>query len=279
MRSTFLSTPHFWVLLICLFASGIGESQAVTIFPTRVVMTDKEKTAQVEIINSGTETESYSIQLERKRMTETGEFQAITGDALPGELFADQIVRYSPRRVTLAPGAGQTVRLMLKMPSGLTEGEYRSHLSVNHIPAASTLLPPDKQQKDPKDISIKLTAYANVAIPVIVRHGNLNAQLEIKDVVLRPGKGKEPPVVEFTLHRTGSMSVYGDIAVTAVSVNGKAEQIAAVNGVAVYVPNPIRKSRITIRTKDSLPAKGALRVTFSGQGASKPMAEASISIP
>lgn len=266
------------VFLFCLAVLGAGESQAVTIFPTRVVMTDKERTAQVEIVNSGTETESYSLQLERKRMTETGEFKAVSGEVLPGELFADQIVRYSPRRITLAPGAGQTVRLMLKMPDGLPEGEYRSHLSVNRIPEASNVLSPAKQEKDPTDINIKLTAYANIAIPVIVRHGKLNAQLEIRDAVLRPGTGKEPPIVEFTMQRTGTMSVYGDIAVTSVAENGTVEQVAAVNGVAVYVPNATRKARLTLRGKETLPSKGVLRVTFTEHGAAKPMAEAAIPI-
>ena len=266
------------LFLFCLGLLGGNESQAVTIFPTRVVMNDKDRTAQVEIVNSGTETESYSIQLERKRMTETGEFNVISGDILPGELFADQIVRYSPHRITLAPGAGQTVRLMLKMPDGLLEGEYRSHLSVNRILEASNLLSPEKQEKEPTDINIKLTAYANIAIPVIVRHGKLNAQLEIKDVVLRPGSGKEPSVVEFTMLRKGTMSVYGDIAVTFIDENNKIEQVAAVNGVAVYVPNATRKARLTLRGKEILPAKGSLRVIFTEHGANKPMAEASIPI-
>jgi P pilus assembly chaperone PapD len=266
----------FFAAIFGLCAFGAGKSQAVTIFPTRVVLTDKDRTAQVEIVNSGTETESYDIRLERKRMTESGEFKAVTGDPLPGELFADQIVRYSPRRVTLAPGAGQTVRLMLKMPKGLPEGEYRSHLSVNRIAEASSQLPAANPEKDAKDISIKLTAYANIAVPVIVRHGKLSAQMQITDVVLLPAKEKEPAIVEFTLRRTGTMSTYGDIAVTAVNENGKSEQVSAANGVAVYVPNPARKARLTLRGKDPLPKNGTLRVTFTEHGDDKPKAEASI---
>ena len=262
--------------LFCLCSFGAGKSLAVTIFPTRVIMTDKVRTAQVEIVNSGTVTESYEIRLERKRMTETGEFKIVTGEALPGELFADQIVRYSPRRITLAPGAGQTVRMMLRMPKELADGEYRSHLSVNRIMEASSVLPGAEGEKDSKNISINLTAYANIAVPVIVRHGKLNAQLEISDLVLLTGAGKEPAVVEFTLHRSGTMSVFGDIAVTVLAENGKAEQVAAVNGVAVYVPNGTRRIRLTLRGKDALPKNGTLRATFTEHGADKPMAETSI---
>ncbi len=262
--------------LFCLCSFGAGKSMAVTIFPTRVIMTDKDRTAQVEVVNSGTVTESYEIKLERKRMTETGDFKVVTGEALPGEQFADEIVRYSPRRITLAPGAGQTVRMMLKMPKELAEGEYRSHLSVNRIMEASSVLPGAGGEKDPKDISINLTAYANIAVPVIVRHGKLSAQLKISDLVLLTGAGKEPAIVEFTLHRSGTMSVFGDIAVTIVAENGKTEQVAAANGVAVYVPNATRRVRITLRGKDALPKNGTLRATFTEHGADKPMAETSI---
>lgn len=278
MRLTFRHLRHFSALLFCLYAFGVGQVQAVTIFPTRVVLTDRERTAQVEVVNSGTETESYSILLERKRMTETGEFKTIVGEAVPGERFADEMVRYSPHRITLAPGAGQTVRLMLKLPEGIEAGEYRSHLSVNRIPEASSALPAATQEKAPAEISIKLTAYANIAIPVIVRHGKTTVELKITDAALRAAAGKEPAVVEFTLRRTGSMSVYGAIAVTAVAENGAAEQVAAVSGVAVYVPNGSRTARLTLRGKNPLPAKGTLRVTFTEQGTDKPMAEASIPI-
>lgn len=266
-----------FVSMPCFYAFGADSPQAVSIFPTRAVMTDKNLTAQFDIINSGTETASYNILLERKRMTETGEFQNITGEPLAGELFADQIVRYSPRRITLAPGAGQTVRLMLKMPAGLPEGEYRSHLSVNHIPEASSTIPTDKQGKTPTDFSVKLTSYGNIAVPVIVRHGKLNAELEIKDLTTLL-KDKESPVVEFTMRRSGNRSVYGDIAVMVKTENGKVEQVAAANGVAVYVPNETRKARFTLRGKDVLTAKGTLHVTFTEQGSEKPMAEASIPI-
>lgn len=279
MRLLFYCLRRSWPFLLCLLAFSAYDAQAVTIFPTRVVLTDKTKTAQVEVINSGSETESFYIQLERKRMTDLGEFRSAAGEQLPGELFADQIVRYSPRRVTLAPGAGQTIRLMLKMPDNLPEGEYRSHLSINHIAEAANIQPQAAQNKETKDINIKLTAYANVSIPVIVRHGKLSAQLAISDLVYHPGTDQESPVVEFAMHRSGTMSVYGDIAVILQSENGRKEQVAAVNGVAVYVPNETRKARVTLRQKTVLPARGKLIVTFTEHGADKTMAEAAITLP
>lgn len=279
MKSPLYHLQRCWLILLCLLMFITNAAQAVTIFPTRVVLTDREKTAQVEVINSGSETESFYIQLERKRMTELGEFRSVAGEPLPGELFADQIVRYSPRRVTLAPGAGQTIRLMLKMPDNLPEGEYRSHLSINHIPNATDLKTSAGQSKEAKDINIKLTAYANVSIPVIVRHGKLTAQLTIDDLAYHQGTDQEPPVVEFTLRRSGTKSVYGDIAVTLLTEDGKKEPIAAVNGVAVYVPNLSRKARVTMRHKAQLAARGKLVVTFTEHGADKAMAEAAIALP
>jgi len=278
MKSTARALCCLVTSLFCLTAVGAGTALAVTIFPTRVVLTDKDRTAQVEIVNSGTVTESYEIRLERKRMTETGEFQPATGASLPGELFADQLVRYSPRRVTLAPGAGQTVRIMVKLSKGMAQGEYRSHLSVNRIAEASSTLPAAAPEPGSKEISISLTAYANIAVPVIVRHGTLDAALEITDLVLTPGIGKEPAVVELTLRRSGSRSVFGSLAVTAVTEDGKTEQVAAANGVAVYVPNLTRKVRLTLRGAEPPAGRVTLRATFTEQGAGKPLAETAIRV-
>src|SRR5919109_1710393 len=198
------------------------------IFPTRIVLEDGQKAAQVDLINSGTEPISFRISLERKRMNELGEFQTVRDEGAPGELFADQIVRYSPRQVTLAPGGGQTVRIALKLPENLPPGEYRSHLAFSRVPAASTLPPAQEgEDKKPGAVQTRLMAYVGASIPVIVRHGKLDAKLSIGEVVLHPGNAGEAPQVEFVLHREGTRSVYGDISVVAIDADGREEQIGA----------------------------------------------------
>lgn len=91
------------------------------VYPSRILLSDRERTAQVDIINNSQTQGIYKISLVRKRMTETGAFSDISNPD-PEERFADDLVKYSPRQVTLLPGASQTVRMMVKIPKDLPEG-------------------------------------------------------------------------------------------------------------------------------------------------------------
>ncbi|KPJ91128.1 MAG: hypothetical protein AMJ55_12370 [Gammaproteobacteria bacterium SG8_15] len=61
----------------------------------------RDRTAQVTVVNSGDETGTYRIELVNKRMTDAGTFENIEEPG-EGDLFADKMLRYSPRQVVLA---------------------------------------------------------------------------------------------------------------------------------------------------------------------------------
>ncbi|MDO8771955.1 MAG: molecular chaperone, partial [Burkholderiaceae bacterium] len=71
------------------------------LYPTRIVFEKNQRAAQLELINNGAETATYRISVVNRRMSETGEFSAIDSPA-PGEQFAGELLRYSPRQVVLA---------------------------------------------------------------------------------------------------------------------------------------------------------------------------------
>ena len=91
------------------------------------------RTAQVDLINNGSEPATYRISLVNQRMGEDGQFLPVD-TPLAGELFANDMVQFSPRQVTLQPGTSQTVRVMVRKPAGLAAGEYRSHLHFEKMP-------------------------------------------------------------------------------------------------------------------------------------------------
>ena len=109
------------VALVLLMAAQTAWAD-LSLFPTRLVLEKNQRAAQVELMNSGTEPETYRIRLVNRRMGENGEFIAIEAPG-PGEQFADSLLRYSPRQVTIAPGTSQTVRLLLRKPADLAAGE------------------------------------------------------------------------------------------------------------------------------------------------------------
>jgi P pilus assembly chaperone PapD len=243
------------------------------VYPTRVVMTDRERTAQVDIINTSQMNASYKISLVRKRMTDTGNFEDVVTPE-PAEKFTDELVKFSPRQVTLLPGAGQTIRMMFKMPGTLEEGEYRSHLVFTKMVAGISDLS-EKDAADPGTVSMRVKANIGVSIPVIARHGKLEAQaaidpLSVKLTTVEP----KQQLVGFTLTRSGTRSVYGDVVV----YRGE-EKVAVGNGFAIYTPNLKRKVGVPVKENFLLKSGENIRVVFTERDEKKPMAETTITIP
>jgi len=256
------------IALIVALPHFAAAGQDLMVYPTRVVMSDKVRTAQVDIINTGQTQTSYKISLVRKRMTEAGDFQE-AAVAEPGEKFADDLVKFSPRQVTLVPGAGQTVRILFKVPPDLGEGEYRSHLVFSKM-ASGIAEVPEPKDRDPKAVSMRISTNVGVSIPVIVRHGQLVAEAAIDPAsVAVTAADPHAQRITLTLSRAGSRSIYGNIAV----YRGK-EKVALVDNFAVYVPNSRRKVSVPVLEPHQLKPGDSLHVVFTEKGESKPLAEA-----
>ncbi|MEX1058129.1 MAG: hypothetical protein WED11_10375 [Natronospirillum sp.] len=249
--------------LALLFATGYASADLM-LHPTRIVLSQNQRAGQLEVINNSSETVTYRITLVNRRMSDTGSILAAT-DPQPGELFADSLLRYSPRQVTLLPGAGQIVRLMVRKPGNLADGEYRSHLLFTKQPAAKSGSIASRDSATNDEIGIVLNTLVGVSIPVIVRHGETAAEMEITQLDLQ-NTGDAKPMLNFQLARAGNQSAYGDLTVTHISTSGRSQVLARVNGVAVYVPNSFRQVAMALAVPDNAALNsGTLRVTFREQ--------------
>ena len=269
------------ILLTLLLMLGTAPVHAqLMLYPTRIVIEGNQRTAQVQLINNGAESRTYRVSLVNRRMSETGEFTDVV-EPLPGELFADDMLRYSPRQVTLAPGEGQTVRIMVRKPAGLMAGEYRSHLLFSQQPEAEDMgRNIENRQSSASGIGVMITALIGASIPVIVRHDELSAELQLTNIELQTPEQK--PFLALTLARSGARSVYGDLAVSFTPQGGAATTIARANGIAVYLPNPVRQVRLALVHPDGiLLANGTLHVTFQepAEAGGKMLAEATLLVP
>lgn len=259
-------------LLLLSTAPAFAE---LMLYPTRIVIEGNQRTAQVQLINNGTESKTYRIALVNQRMSETGSFSDIT-EPLPGELFANEMVRFSPRQVTLAPGTGQTVRIMIRKPANLAAGEYRSHLLFSQQPDAVGANNIETRQDRKKGIGVMITALIGASIPIIVRQGKLDAEVKLSHLSLQ--SPEQTPFLALWMERSGNRSVYGDLAVTFTPKGGAETVIARANGVAVYSPNLVRHARLALGNKHI--TNGSLHVTFQepAEAGGKLLAEAMLQI-
>jgi P pilus assembly chaperone PapD len=249
------------LLLLCGMAFQHARADLM-LNPTRIVFEKNKRAAQVELVNNGTEPATYRITLVRRRMGENGEFTPVD-QPLPGELFSDPMLRYAPRQVTLQPGVGQTVRIMLRKPAGLADGEYRSHLQFERLPPPAGRQSIEGRVGD-NEIGVFITAMVGASIPVIVRHGATSARVHLSGLRLEPGENGQPPAAALEIRRDGNQSVYGDVKVSFTPRGGSERVLARASGVAVYTPLPLRKVRVVLgEAGNTRLADGILRVAYS----------------
>ena len=267
----------FTALLLLLSCSAQAE---LMLHPTRIVFDKNTRAAQVELINNGTKPASYRITLVNRRMTDAGQFEP--ADTLrEGERFADGMLRYSPRQVTLQPGTAQTVRIMLRKPADLAEGEYRSHLLFDKLPDAEGSTSIENRGADGGQIGVMMNALVGASMPVIVRHGSVGATVSLAGLALQKDAAKHPLLV-MRFEREGAASVYGDVSVTYTPRGGKPQELAQVGGIAVYSPNKLRQAALPLQLPKGVQLSGGtIDVLYRDrpEAGGKLLAQASLNLP
>jgi P pilus assembly chaperone PapD len=254
---------------------GLGDLQ---IAPTRVIFDARKRTAELSLTNIGTAKATYRVSLIRMEMSEDGAIREGSSERKAGEVAPEDLIRFSPREVTLGPREGQTVRLQVRKPAELAAGEYRVHLLFRAIPP--TPEPNASAKERPKGLSIKLTPVYGISIPLIIRQGETSAQATITQLSL--DTKEKVPSLRFRIDRSGNQSVYGDIKVVFVPKTGPQETLMEMNGVSVFVPNTFRRFSLPLNLKpgQSL-TNGKLMVSYNlpeVDGGAK-LAEGQLEIP
>ena len=254
----------------------------LSLYPTRIVLEKNQRAAQVELMNNGTAPETYRINLVNRRMGEMGEFMALEAPG-PGDQFADPLLRYSPKQVTVQPGSSQTVRILVRKPADLAPGEYRSHLQFDRVAdAAGATSVEQASTPGDKGIGVVITALVGASIPVIVRQGDTQASATLSDLALLPAAGDTAPALSFVINRSGNRSLYGDLTVRFTPKGGQPVDLAKAGALAVYVPNALRRARMALQVPAGTTlAGGSLSLSYRerAEAGGKMMAEASLSLP
>ena len=269
------------LLLLALAAPAQAE---LMLHPTRIVFEKNQRAAQIDLINNGAKPTTYRISLVNRRMTEAGQFVAADTPA-PGERFADDMLRFSPRQITLQPGTAQTVRVMLRKPAELADGEYRSHLQFEKLPdvegSASIENQGQGQAADGKGIGVVLNALVGASVPVIVRQGVTSANVSLAQLALKKDE-LQHQVLALQFVREGSSSVYGDLSVTFTPRGGRPQTLAQIGGIAVYTPNRVRQAALPLEVPKGLElAHGMLEVSYRDrpEAGGKLLAQANLELP
>jgi hypothetical protein len=121
-----------------------------------------------------------------------------------------------------------------------------------------------------------------VAIPVVIRHGNISAKIEVQDVKIireegaqgeteskgtvegKPDNKKAADKLFLKLKRSGNASVSGDVVVAFIPAGSSKEyEVGRDSDITVYYPNDFRDLSISLEAPEGISMKnGKLHITF-----------------
>ncbi|WP_336985253.1 molecular chaperone [Altererythrobacter aquiaggeris] len=224
--------------------------------PTRVILDGRQGT-EVILSNIGDQEATYRIGLELRRMTSEGTLEDVAPEGVNAvEEAALAMIRYAPRRIRLAPGQPQAVRISARPDAALPDGEYRVHMSFKAIPDAKPVTQgPDA---DPATgIRIELVPVYGVTIPIIVRKGRLEATAAIQNPrIERNDRGQ---YLALDLARQGQSSTYGEIRVMRQGVD---EPLFLARGVAIYSEVAQRTVQLGLNPEKAAELRGPVRIEY-----------------
>jgi hypothetical protein len=269
----------FMMLIVMLSLSIPSKAQGnLLITPMRVVFEGNKQKAELNLVNIGTDTSTYSVSFRQYNMTEEGMLKLIEKPETT-QMYAEPYLRIFPRRVTLAPGEAQVIMLQFRRKPDMLAGEYRSHIwfrsekNYNELGKRELLL-------DSNQLSVSIIPIFGITIPVIIRSGEVSVSATLSNLKLDIQQGTLQNLT-LTINRTGNISIYGDIIIKYTPVQGKPYEIGTVKGVGVYTDINKRNINVKLNIASGMPLKnGKLKVQYVSQGEKKSViyAEAEIEI-
>lgn len=261
--------------LLSITPAAPALAQHVNVTPKRLMFDEQARDGQeIIVFNRGDETATFKLELVDRLMKADGSLDETAAHVTTS---ARTFVRFTPRRVSLAPGESQVVRVHARPPANLPPGEYRAHLNISAIPAAAQAGAPASADGG---IKISLTPIYGMSIPVIVRRGPLQAQVAIQDV--RATQANGAPAVSLVLARAGDRSAYGDLEVQ-FRDGRSARTVAVAKGVGVYPETATRAVVLPLRAGAPALRSGArLRLVYRDDeagGSGRVLAETEAVLP
>ncbi|MFP5456607.1 MAG: hypothetical protein ACLGHK_14060, partial [Alphaproteobacteria bacterium] len=301
-RQTKVSHPIAALLLsACLVQSAPSWSQgaepaisggvaSVNLNPKRVTFDRLGKSATISVASSSG-TGSFDVELIDRVMLPDGQIVPASDAAGKPELdrlkSAKAYLVATPRRIRVAQGTGQTIRIRAASTSEVPPGEYRTHLTVTGIPPAdSGLTAEEAAGRKEGELSFRINSVLALSIPVIIRVGPVDIRAAIEKASIGfeniSPDGQAPAVrtaiLTLDLVRQGANSLYGDLEIRGSRTQGE-EPIGAVRGIGVYPEIERRYVRVQLTR---LPAPGErLDIEFRDDDTSpgKILSKASVAAP
>ena len=225
------------MLYFVLLALTFDSSANVALSKYRLYFDNDTRNDALQLRNTGAVGIEYSAELSLVAMTEEGSLRKVQDDPYS----AIKLLRFSPKRGTIAPGSRQALRFVVRKPANLPAGEYRAVLNLVSSFKGGNLG------------NVNLNTKLAYNVPIIIRHG----RTEITSELLEPKLIMVEDVAHIELWQSlkGNRSLFGNFIVT----DEQGNELGLVNSIAAYQPLTRRKVLIPL-TKQ---ASGKINIKYN----------------
>jgi P pilus assembly chaperone PapD len=217
-----------------LLLAAQAHAEGLVVAPTRIVFAPGQRSTEAALTNTTKEEVRYRIGVVDETLTASNTMQV--SSTFPYSV--KNMLRYTPKLVSLKPGQRQTIRLMVNRPDNLADGDYHSHLLLEQIPIkkdVSATTPPSGNR-----LTLSVGVLYSMGIPVIVQQGHLTGAVALTGATLvRDAKGKATAVRAILTH-TGN-------------AEGEGYLSATINGKSVVLPQIVHLYRETSQVNVTMP--------------------------
>jgi P pilus assembly chaperone PapD len=218
-----------------LLLASQAHAEGLVVAPTRIIFAPGQHSTEAALTNTTKEEVRYRIGVVDETLTASNTMQV--SSTFPYSV--KNMLRYTPKMVSLKPGQRQTIRLMVNRPDNLADGDYHSHLLLEQVPikkdVSATTTPPRGNR-----LTLSVGVLYSMGIPVIVQQGHLTGAVALTGATLvRDAKG-HATAVKAVLTHTGN-------------AEGEGYLSASINGKSVAIPQIVHLYRETSQVEITMP--------------------------
>ncbi len=224
----------------------------IDILPQKILIENRERNSELTILNLMDTEGIFRIELVSFKQDENGVYRELENPLDPNFNPAE-IVRISPRQFTIEARGRQKVRLSLRKPPNLPEGEYRFHIKAMRFL--------QNEQRKLESDAVSISANIGVTIPAVVRHGKLLGEAEIKNIriVDAANTKKNQPEMHLEIERLGTASTLGVLEIFWEN-NGQSEKIGRIKNMNLFTDINTRNVQIPLSKMPK--GKGVFHVRY-----------------
>lgn len=261
MNHTFSKKIIFTFLVGITSFLSVPAVANLLITPLQVVIEGRERSTEIVLVNPSENTNTYRLGwVQLKQVQGPGGYIKSTEEERAAIQDLEDFAVFSPRQVTLAPNEKQVVRVGIRRPAELADGEYMSHLRFEIVPELSQRknnLPPPSENNTRFGVQM----HASYSIPVIYRSGEYDAKFNIGQPSFSINEKSKRIVVNLPITREGIHGTVGQINIYHIPSSGGEQKLIAQQGNANIFDEITRRDFNVLTTEKSL-SPGSLKIQY-----------------